>query len=421
MNYKVKDLLKEFKSLFKNKKYKDLEISLEKFLKKNSENTEALLLYSIVCRRLMKFADAEKSIIKLINLEPENPYFYSVYGELLFNTGLNDVAKTMYKKSLELDQDFVFSLFGLSQVYERENNFEKAIFLLERAINLDKNFFDAKNLLALIYKKNKSYKKALHLFQEIKDNSSLADQLECLYYLNDRDNFFTKLNIAINQSILSPKIASLSSHASIRYNQTDNYSFCKDPLNFIYKKNLLQSDFLNESLIDDLLVFINQDSNIFRKQKLLKNGKQTAGNLFLRNNKSIQSLLEIIKNEIKIYKKSFRDSCDMINLFPKNFSINGWAIKIQNEGHLDSHIHENGWLSGSVYLEMPKNIIAGEGDIVFSLHGGNYPVENKKFPEMRLSLKTGDIVIFPSSLFHSTTPIKNNLNRISIAFDLVPI
>ena len=154
MNYKVKDLLKEFKSLFKNKKYKDLEISLEKFLKKNSENTEALLLYSIVCRRLMKFADAEKSIIKLINLEPENPYFYSVYGELLFNTGLNDVAKTMYKKSLELDQDFVFSLFGLSQVYERENNFEKAIFLLERAINLDKNFFDAKNLLALIYKKN---------------------------------------------------------------------------------------------------------------------------------------------------------------------------------------------------------------------------------------------------------------------------
>ena len=106
MNYKVKDLLKEFKSLFKNKKYKDLEISLEKFLKKNSENTEALLLHSIVCRRLMKFADAEKSIIKLINLEPENPYFYSVYGELLFNTGLNDVKN--YTKSLELDQDFFF-------------------------------------------------------------------------------------------------------------------------------------------------------------------------------------------------------------------------------------------------------------------------------------------------------------------------
>ena len=145
------------------------------------------------------------------------------------------------------------------------------------------------------------------------------------------------------------------------------------------------------------------------------------GNLFLRNNKSIQSLLEIIKSEIKIYKKSFRDGCDMINLFPKNFSINGWVIKIQNEGHLDSHIHENGWLSGSIYLDMPKNILAGEGDIVFSLHGGNYPVEDKKFPETRLGPKTGDIILFPSSLFHSTTPIKNNLNRISIAFDLVPI
>ena len=66
MNYKSKEPLKEFKLLFKNKKYKDLEFSLDKFLIENSENKEALLLHSIVCRRLMKFADAEKSIIKLI-------------------------------------------------------------------------------------------------------------------------------------------------------------------------------------------------------------------------------------------------------------------------------------------------------------------------------------------------------------------
>ena len=73
------------------------------------------------------------------------------------------------------------------------------------------------------------------LFQEIKDNSNLAEQLECLYYLNDRDNFYKKLDLAINQSIISPKIASLSSHASIRYSRIDNYSFCKDPLNFILR------------------------------------------------------------------------------------------------------------------------------------------------------------------------------------------
>ena len=420
MNYKSKDPLEEFKSLFKNKKYKDLEFSLDKFLRENSENKEALLLYSIVCRRLMKFADAEKSLIKLINIDPENPYFYAVYGELLFYTGINDIAKAMYKKSLELNQDFVLSLFGLGQVYEREKNFKKATFLLERAINLDKNFPDSKNLLASIYKKNKSYKKALNLFQETKDNSNLAEQLECLYYLNDKDNFYKKLDHAINQSIKSPKIASLSSHASIRYSRIDNYSFCKDPLNFIYKKNLLKGN-LNKNLINDLLIFINQDSNIYRKQNLLNKGKQTAGNLFLRNNKSIQFLLEIIKREIKLYQKSFKNSCDMINLFPKNFFINGWVIKIQNEGYLDSHIHEKGWLSGSIYLDIPKDVSTGEGDIIFGLHGGNYPVEDKKFPEKRLGPKTGDIIIFPSSLFHSTAPIKNNSNRISIAFDLVPI
>ena len=415
-----KDPLEKFKELFKNKKYRDLEISLMNFLQENKDNKEALLLYSIVCRRLMKFAEAEKSLIKIINLDPENPYFYSVYGELLFSTGLNDVAKNLYKKSLELNENFVLSLYGLGQVYEREKNYEEAVILLEKAVGLDNNFSDAKNLLASIYKKNKLYKKALNLFQESTDNLNLADQLECLYYLDDKDNFFRKLDFAINQSILSPKIASLSSHASIRYGEIDNYSFCKNPLGFVYKKNLLENNLLSKNLIDDLIVFTNKDSSIYREQKLLKNGKQTSGNLFLNDNESIQSLSVIIKNEINLYRKSFKESCDMINFFPKKFSINGWVIKIQNEGYLDSHIHENGWLSGSIYLDIPE-VVAGEGDIMFSLHGNDYPIEDKKFPEMRLDLKTGDIVIFPSSLFHSTTPINQNSNRISIAFDLVPI
>ena len=34
--------------------------------------------------------------------------------------------------------------------------------------------------------------------------------------------------------------------------------------------------------------------------------------------------------------------------------------------------------------------------------------------------KTGDIVLFPSSLHHKTIPFSADTDRISIAFDLVP-
>ena len=43
-----KDPLEKFKELFKNKKYRDLEISLMNFLQENKDNKEALLLLSLI-------------------------------------------------------------------------------------------------------------------------------------------------------------------------------------------------------------------------------------------------------------------------------------------------------------------------------------------------------------------------------------
>ena len=45
-----------------------------------------------------------------------------------------------------------------------------------------------------------------------------------------------------------------------------------------------------------------------------------------------------------------------VKQFPKtvDFNISSWYVKMQSGGHLDSHIHEEGWVSGSVYLSMPK-------------------------------------------------------------------
>jgi hypothetical protein len=42
------------------------------------------------------------------------------------------------------------------------------------------------------------------------------------------------------------------------------------------------------------------------------------------------------------------------------------------------------------------------------------------FPVGIASPKVGDIVLFPSSLFHRTIPFNSNEERICIAFDLKP-
>ena len=43
-------------------------------------------------------------------------------------------------------------------------------------------------------------------------------------------------------------------------------------------------------------------------------------------------------------------------------------------------MHKEGWLSGSLYLERPEKIEEHDGDIIFSLHGSNYPMDKKEYP-----------------------------------------
>jgi hypothetical protein len=96
-------------------------------------------------------------------------------------------------------------------------------------------------------------------------------------------------------------------------------------------------------------------------------------------------------------------------------------ILIGNQGSLNAHMHKEGWLSGSLYINIPeKEESSNAGDIRFSLNGGAYKDGGKKFPEKIVDLKTADMVLFPSSLFHSTIPFNSTKNRITLAFDVRP-
>ena len=55
-----------------------------------------------------------------------------------------------------------------------------------------------------------------------------------------------------------------------------------------------------------------------------------------------------------------------------------------------------------------------------SIDGGDYPATHANFPSRTLTVDVGDIVLFPSSLFHRTIPFDSADERICIAFDMAP-
>ena len=99
--------------------------------------------------------------------------------------------------------------------------------------------------------------------------------------------------------------------------------------------------------------------------------------------------------------------------------IKAWYVRMLQSGHQDSHIHPGGWVSGVFYLKTVETPIQHEGAIEFGLKGYDYPVINENYPKHLYQPLNGDLVLFPSSLFHKTIPVIKNVERCVIAFDLV--
>ena len=73
-----------------------------------------------------------------------------------------------------------------------------------------------------------------------------------------------------------------------------------------------------------------------------------------------------------------------------------------------------------LYLKIPiKKEKPEEGSIEFGFDGDSYP-KNLDLPKKKFNVEVGDLILFPSSLFHRTLPFYSTEERICIAFDISP-
>ena len=412
--------IKFCKEFYNKRKYTEFEIHLTKFLEVYPNDISLLMLLADNYRNLKNFRDAEKTYLKLIKMHPNEILFYSVYGELLYYTRLHEKALEVYDMGLNINKNHTLCLYGKAQVLnvlERQN---EAINCLNRAITVEPKFENALQLLGTIYKSQGLYEEALDCFNRIEGFSK--DRLECLYFLDDKDQFYALLNQYIDHKEHLVTIASLSIHAAIRYNQKDKANFCKSPFDYIYQNNFIDNKKLENGHMDKLIKDIKNSNLIFRKQNLIENASQTQGNILADRNLDIDisHFINLINEELKIYLSKFKSNDLIIKEFPYNYDLNAWFLIMSNKGYVKPHIHERGWISGSIYLNIPPKGYSDEGNIKFSYHNDQYPSDGKSFPEKILDLKTGDIVLFPSSLFHTTIPTANDEERVVLAFDVMP-
>ena len=212
----------------------------------------------------------------------------------------------------------------------------------------------------------------------------------------------------------------MSAFAAHQLKQKDSYPFCKKPIELVKFSHI-------KNYIPDVDQFIKtiQDEMNSRKavwepeNKATRSGFQTSGNLFAKPSIAIKLLEKIIKKELDLFYSQYKSQNNtLIQNWPEQYNLTGWYVRMLQNGHQDSHIHSSGWVSGVFYLKTVEVPTQNEGAIEFGIHGYNYPVISEDYPRTVHQPSNGDIVLFPSSLFHKTIPVLQDVERCVIAFDL---
>ncbi len=344
-------------------------------------------------------------------------------GNAYRNQGHLEEAIQSYRMALDMDLNDAEFCSALGDALWHQGKIPEANQLLRQAVTLNSGNSIANYNLATFLHDNKKFQEAYAFYKasQMKDWEERA--LYCLYKTKQFDIFEKELNSAILKKNTSPLLATLSTHFAKNFQKKDCYNFCQNPLHFVFHG---QVDVLKDPTDDLLKSLLNDITNTDiseRMQSRLVNGIQSSGNLFKRKDPSFRRLAQEITLLIKKYYDHYKHEDSMfIKAFPKNIEFSSsWFVKMQTGGHLSSHIHEEGWISGAVYLSIPQQKKhPDEGGIELSIDGDDYPKMHNDFEKKLYLPEVGDIIFFPSSVFHRTVAFSSNEERICIAFDLKP-
>lgn len=370
-----------------------------------------------------KLEEAVTSYRKAISINPDARGYFNL-GTALRDQGKLDEAIKSYQQAIQLFPNYADAHSNLGETLRDQGNMQEAIKSYQNALALNPNHPSANYNMAEFLYLAKRYDEAIPHFEMSQLDDWQERSMYCLYKAERFDEFKNKLDAIVQSGThTAPFLATLSTHYAINFGVDDPYNFCKNGLDFVYKAAITELSSPNSPLLQSLLNDINNAEIAERVQGMLHNGKQSAGNLFKRPEDSFRTLAELVKKEFIHYKNKFAGAdCELIKSFPEELEFtSSWFVKMRQGGHLDSHIHEIGWISGAVYLAMPSDKKSPEeGAFEYGTHGDSYPQKHSSFPVGSVIPNVGEIVLFPSSLFHRTIPFTSNEERICIAFDLKP-
>jgi len=157
----------------------------------------------------------------------------------------------------------------------------------------------------------------------------------------------------------------------------------------------------------------------------LRGGTQTFGALFDRREPMVQLLRGQLEKAIARYIADMGEdgSHPLFARRMRDFAFSGsWSVRLSEGGFHTNHFHPMGWISSAYYVTVPeesRDSAAKPG--WFKLGETNLDLGEHERIERYVQAQPGHLVLFPSYFWHGTVPFNTRSERITVAFDVVPV
>ena len=428
---------------------------LEKAVQVKPSYADAHYNLGSVFQKINMFQKAKKCFEKTLKINYNHSLAHLNLGVVLNALGQSEKAMECYLKTIEIDPNNVKAHYNIANIFNRKDDFQNAIISYEKAIKIDPNYINAnynianmfnnlgdlKNALKFYHRTlelkpdhleaqysigimlytSQQYKEAAKYLDLIDHKKSKSFLLDCLYTMDNIPLFLRELNNLINRGTINSMIGSICSRAEKKYEAAKQNPFCKDPLKYVLKSDLTKKCDFKNTFIKVAKNILTKNIHLpYRQQPLLYNATQTSGNLFTQKNINTIEIQKVIHSEIKKYRSLFKDSEEgFLKNWPNDYHLYGWLISMKSGGKIKPHIHNHGWLSGSVYINVPKKLKIDSGNLVLSIDKKEYKNEKNINSHRNIDVTTGSLCLFPASLHHYTIPFEAEVERIVLAFDVL--
>ena len=375
-------------------------------------------------KTLGRLDEAEASYNQAIALKPDFAEANNNLGNTLKTLGRLDEAEASYNQAIALKPDFAEAHYNLGNTLKELGRLDEAEASYNQAIVLKPDFAKAHSNLGItlqdlsrLDEAEASYDQAIALKPE--DFKTHNRLLMCLFLQDKKSVFFDELDYLIDQNKASAIIGSLTCRSALKYGVEKPNLFCAKPLNYVLHNDLNTRYDFEKIFVKKVRSILNENQISNRRQSLLVNGNQTSGNIFDIKSDGTNEIQNIIRVEVEKYRAKFKKSEEgLIKKIPTKYSLYGWFISMKSGGNLKPHIHTEGWLSGSIYINVPRKLKVDSGNLVVSLGEENDAIDARKNKKKTINVVTGSMVLFPASLTHYTIPFESEEERIVLAFDV---